>query len=105
MLKKQTKRKKLKNKIFLLLITLILATNAGFCTQTRTVAVHDLMIKFIIAMVGVMLASVVIWAGLAVYEKILTRSKNTSITEDEALKTPKTIDEAVKFFISKNRLR
>lgn len=62
------------------------------------------MIKFVIAMAGVMLASVVIWAGLAVYNKILTR-KIQAPSEDEVLKSLKTIDEAVKFFISKNRLR
>lgn len=94
----------MKNKIFSLVITLILTTNAGFCTQTRTVAVHDLMIKFVIAMVGVMLASVVIWAGLAIYNKILL-GKNPVSSDEEILKTPKTIDEAVKFFISKNRLK
>ncbi len=94
----------MKNKFFLLVITLILTTNAGFCAQTRTVAISDLMIKFVIAMVGVMLASVVIWAGLAMYNKILMRKVSTA-TEDEILKTPKTIDKAVKFFISKNRLR
>lgn len=94
----------MKNKIFSLVITLTLTANAGFCTQTRTVAISDLMVKFVIAMVGVMLASVVIWAGLAVYNKILTR-KNPVSCDDEILKTPKTIDEAVKFFISKNRLR
>lgn len=86
------------------MITLILTTNAGFCEQTRNVAVQELMIKFIIAMVGVMLASVVIWLGLALYNKILMR-KIVVTTEDEILKTPKTVEEAVKFFISKNRLK
>lgn len=94
----------MKNKIFSLVITLILAANAGFCAQTRTVAISDLMIKFVIAMVGVMLASVVIWAGLAIYNKMLIGKKPVS-NDEEILKTPKTIDEAVKFFISKNRLR
>lgn len=92
----------MKNKIFSLVITLILTANAGFCTQTRTVAISDLMIKFVIAMVGVMLASIIIWAGLAVYNKILSNQKPAP-AEEETLKTPKTIDEAVKFFISKNR--
>jgi hypothetical protein len=93
-----------KNKIFSLLITLILTANAGFCEQTRTVAVHDIMIKFVIAMVGVIIASIVIWAGLAIYNKILLNNGTTSHEED-ALKSPKTIEDAVKFFITKNRLR
>ncbi len=94
----------MKNKIFSLVITLILTTNAGMCTQTRSVDIHAIMIKFIIAMVGVMLASIVIWAGLTVYNKILS-DKNTDNTDDEILRTPKTVEDAVKFFISKNRLR
>ncbi len=94
----------MKNKFFLLVITLILIADAGFCTQARTVAIHDLMIKFIIAMVGVILASIVIWAGLTIYNKILA-ANNPSTVDDEILKTPKTVEEAVKFFISKNRLR
>lgn len=55
-------------------------------------------------MVGVMLASIVIWLGLATYNKIL-ESKNITHNEDEILKTPKTIDEAVQFFINKNKLK
>lgn len=92
------------NKIFSLVITLLLTTNAGFCEQTRNVAVQAIMVKFIIAMVGVMLASIVIWLGLATYNKIL-ESKNITHNEDEILKTPKTIDEAVQFFINKNKLK
>lgn len=86
-------------------MTLLLTTNAGFCAQqTRTVAVNDLIIKFTVAMVGVIVASVVIWLGLAVYNKILA-GKNMESYEDDILKTPKTVDDAVKFFIKKNRLR
>ena len=51
-------------------------------------------------MVGVIVASVVIWLGLAVYNKILA-GKNISSFDDDVLKTPKTIDDAVKFFIKK----
>lgn len=95
----------MKNKIFSTIITLILATNAGFCAQqTRTVAVQDLIIKFSIAMGGVILASIVIWLGLTAYNKIVA-SKNISTYNDDVLKTPKTTDDAVKFFIKKNRLR
>ena len=95
----------MKNKIFSTIITLFLTTSAGFCAQqTRTVAVHDLIIKFTIAMAGVIVASVVIWLGLAVYNKILA-GKNISSFDNDVLKTPKTIDDAVKFFIKKNRLK
>lgn len=94
----------LKNKFILTITLLIFTANAGLCEQTRTVAVQDLMIKFIIAMVGVMLASFVIWAGLAVYNKILIKS-NTTASDEEILKTPKTTEEAIRFFIQKNKLK
>ena len=95
----------MKNKIFSTIITLFLTTYAGFCAQqTRTVAVHDLIIKFTIAMVGVIVASVVICLGLAVYKQIVA-GKNISSVDDDVLQTPKTIDDAVKFFIKKNRLK
>lgn len=82
-------------------MTLLLTTNAGFCTQTRTV--HDIMIKFVIAMIGTIIASIVIWIGLTIYNRILLNNKSN--VSEEILKSPKTIDDAVKFFISKNRLR
>lgn len=94
----------LKNKFILTITLLIFTANAGLCEQTRTVAVQDLMIKFIIAMVGVMLASFVIWAGLAVYNKILIKG-NTTASDEEILKTPKTTEEAIRFFIQKNKLK
>lgn len=94
----------LKNKLILTITLLIFTANAGLCEQTRTVAVQALMIKFIIAMAGVMLASFVIWAGLAVYNKILTKS-NTTASGEEILKTPKTTEEAIRFFIQKNKLK
>lgn len=95
----------MKNKLYSLILIILLTINAGFCSQARTVAVNDLMIRFVIAMAGVLLASVAIWVGLAIYNKILVRGRKPLTPEEEALKTPKTIDEAVKFFISKNRLQ
>ena len=92
----------MKNK--LLIITLLFTANAGYCA-TRTVAVHDLMIKFVIAMVGVMLASIAIWAILAIYNKFFVNQNLTFSQEEEYTKPPKTIDEAIKFFINKNRLK
>lgn len=80
-----------------------MTANAGFCETARTVAVKDLIIKFTIAMGGVILASIVIWAGLALYNRILFRKPHSA--EEEILKTPRTTDEAIKFFINKNRLR
>lgn len=94
----------MKNK--LLLITLFLTTNAGFCeTAARTAVVHSTLIKFGLAMGGVAFSSLVIFAGLSVYNKFFVKSDGFHISEQEFIKTPKTTEEAIKFFIRKNRLK
>lgn len=96
----------MKNKIFLTITLLILTANAGLCEQTRTVAVQDIAIKFGLAMIGVVVSSFIIFAGLAIYNKIRENSSKTNLNiEDDILKTPKSVDSAIKFFIQKNKLR
>lgn len=88
-----------------LLITLFLTTNAGFCeTTARNAVIHSAMIKFALAMAGVIISSIVIFAGLSIYNKFFVKSSNLS-PEEEIVKTPKTVEEAIKFFINKNRLK
>lgn len=62
--------------------------------------------KFIVTMIGVLLSSVVIWGGLTVYNKFFAE-KNIygSSNDDEVLRTPKTVEEAVTFFIKRNKLK
>lgn len=116
---------KLKLKKFSLILILgliiVLSANAGICTediaQHVPAAVNTIptkenagisltMTKFIITMAGVVLSSVVIWLGLTVYNKFFVKNqfKQASI-EDDTMNTPKTIEEAVTFFIKKNRLK
>lgn len=93
----------MKNK--LLLITLFLTTNAGFCeTTARNAVVHSAMIKFGLAMAGVIISSIVIYLGLSIYNKFFVKSPSLS-PEEEIVKTPKTKEEAIKFFINKNKLK
>lgn len=94
----------MKNKIISTILTLILTANVGLCEQTHTSALHTTVIKFGLAMGGVVLSSLIIYFGLTVYNKFFVKMVNLKYEED-ALKTPKTTDEAVKFFIHKNRLR
>lgn len=95
----------MKNK--LLFITLFLTTNAGFCeTTARTAVVHSAIIKFALAMLGVLVSSFIIYAGLAIYNKFFVEQRNIKFSpEQEILKTPKNIDEAIKFFINKNSIK
>ncbi len=126
-MQKNQARKKLKlqfNKIirfislivFAVAITIIAAQN-GFCNseavnqipaiaeQTPDVAKHDAIIKFAIAMAGVMLSSFVIFVGLWIYNKFFVdKSLFPYNDKDDVLNTPKTVDEAVIFFIKRNKL-
>lgn len=95
----------MKNKIFNTILTLLFLTaNAGLCEQTRSTVMRITLIKFCLAMGGVILSSIVIFAGLKIYKKIFVDKKNPDIIKDEILKTPKTTEDAIKFFINKNKL-
>ena len=102
---KKQQRKKLKNKIFNTFLTLIFLTaNAGLCEQTRSAVMHNAIIKFGLAMGGVALSSIIIFAGLTLYNKFFVKQQRPHSLEEEILKTPKTTEEAIKFFINKNKL-
>jgi hypothetical protein len=91
----------LKNRIFLTLLTVLLTANAGYCLPLH---VKNTIIKFSFAMGGVVLSSLLIFVGLTVYNKF--RGMTGDLTpEEEVLKTPKTKESAIQFFIRKNRLR
>ncbi len=82
---------------------MILTANAGLCEQTRSAGMSMAITKFVLAMGGVLLSSVIIYVGLTVYNKFFVKSRSHSL-EEEILKTPKTVDDAVRFFIHKNKL-
>lgn len=100
---------------------LVLSAKAGFCTdavQTATAAlpadIHfktdsakSVLIKFAFTMGGVFVSLVIIWLGLIVFKKMTGNSTNAkkNIYNDELLNSPKTTDEAILFFINKNRLK
>ncbi len=118
-------RKKLKNKkliligILILVGIIILSANAGFCadavaqhtpalpagTPVKNDVLHNAIIKFTITMAGVLLSSVLIWAGLSIYNKFFVKTTTRNVSpDDDILRTPKTIEDAVAFFIKKNKL-
>lgn len=95
----------MKNKIFTTIFTLIFLTaNTGFCEETRNAVMHTAMIKFGLTMGGVALSSIIIYLGLTIYNKFFVKPKYTHSLEEEILKTPKTKEEAIIFFINKNKL-
>ena len=91
----------MKNKFLTTLFTLIFLTaNTGFCEETRSAVI----IKFGMVMGGVALSSIIIYVGLTLYNKFFVTPKYPHSPEEEILKTPKTKEEAINFFINKNKL-
>ena len=114
---------KLKNLSLIILLGLIilLSTQAGICAEEiaqhvpaaaeaipskQAAGITLTATKLIVTMLGVVLSSVIIWAGLSIYNKFFVKSslKNGALPED-TLNTPKTIQEAVTFFVKKNKLK
>jgi len=58
-------------------------------------------IKFLYAMGVVAVSAAVLFGGLTVYKRFFMKGKQT---QDE-LKSPETVDDAVSFFINKNKLK
>ena len=95
----------MKNKIINTIFTFIFLTaNAGLCEQTRSAVMHNAIIKFGLAMGGVALSSIIIFVGLTIYNKFFFFFARPNSLEEEILKTPKTTEDAIKFFINKNKL-
>ena len=73
-------------------------------TQAPQVSFHKAVVKFLLAMGGVALSSFVIYAGLTVYNKFFVYPKLDGNSEDDVLKTPHSADDALNFFIKKNKI-
>lgn len=101
-------------------LVIILSAQAGFCTeeiaqhipaaadipQKQAAPITLTLSKFVVTMIGVVLSSVVIWAGLSIYNRFFVKNGTLRGSEnDDILNTPKTIEDAVTFFIKKNKLK
>ena len=75
----------------------------GFCAPE--VSIKQAAVKFLLAMGGVALSSIIIYAGLSIYNKFFVRHNNTTYDKEDSLSTPNSVDDAVNFFIRKNKLR
>lgn len=99
---------------------LILSVHAGWCVdgtspQTtalsadipmKTDSLKNVLGKFSITMGGVLISLLIIWAVLSLVKEFGTKKTviNSKKLYDEP-QTPKTVDEAIVFFIRKNRLK
>lgn len=91
----------MKNRLLILLTAILFTQNAVFCMPYT---VKTTIIKFSLATGGVVLSSLLIFLGLTVYNNIRSNIVKELSPEEEVLKTPKTKEDAIKFFIRKNRL-
>ena len=65
----------------------------------------DTILKFIITMAGVLLSSIIIFLGLTIYNKFfVNKNMFADNNSDDVLNTPKTVEEAVTFYIKRNKL-
>jgi len=98
-------------KMILIFMALLLVSQTGFC-DTEAVAdanpTHTelvvMMIKFGKVMFGVLIASVIIYAILYIWNLIVKRSEKRVAT-DLSLRTPQNIEDAILFFINKNKIK
>lgn len=68
--------------------------------------INIVMKKFVIAMIGVALFSLILYLGLTIYNKFFVSEqiKDFNLRKD-SLRTPRDKDEALMMFIAKNRLK
>ena len=75
----------------------------GHCAPS--VSVKQAAVKFLLAMGGVALSSFIIFVGLTIYNKFFAERKSITFDREDSLSTPENVDDAVRFFIKKNKLR
>lgn len=78
---------------------------ANTVTEPQNSELISTIIKFATVMFAVMLSSFAIFVGLSVWNAILNRSRAKTIDYEATLKEPQSVDEAILFFIQKNKLK
>ncbi len=101
----------MKNKFiykFMYAISVVIFFTADFACSTPSAkaAVKTLMTKYSLAMFGVVFFTILIYAGLSIYNKFFVSSqiKDFKLSRD-SLRSPSDKDEAVIMFLTKNRLK
>ena len=97
------KHKNILIKFIIQTAVIIITDLPGNCASASTMKRTD--IKFLFAMGGVALSSFLIFAGLSFYNKFFVERKYIKFNKEDSLSTPDNVDDAVNFFIRKNKLR
>ena len=90
-------------KVIMLAAVIIITALPAFCSPT--VPIKQTAIKFLVAMGGVAASSLLIYFGLTLYNKLFVNKDGRTFSKDDTLATPDNTDDAVAFFIKKNKLR
>lgn len=101
------KNKFLANLSYAILVVLLCTTNFAYAiNRPHLSAIKPIAVKFSLAMMGVILFSIIMWIGLSLYNRyfVAKQIKDFKMSQD-SLRTPLDNDEAVKMFITKNRLK
>ena len=92
----------MENKIKFLIICFVLSTGAA---SAAPISFKTAAVKFGWAMLGVLVSSLLLFLGLSLYNKIRNNLQTTVFQDEEITQTPKTKEQAVDFYINKNRLK
>ncbi len=101
------KNKILTNLSYAILVVLLCTTNFAYAiNKPHIAAMKTIAVKFSLAMMGVVLFSIIMWLGLSLYNRyfVAKQIKDFKMSQD-SLRTPLDNDEAIKMFITKNRLK
>lgn len=94
---------KQKHSIYLILVVtavILFTANPALCAP---ISIKQTAVKFLFAMGGVALSSFLIFLGLSIYNKFF--GNKNYVEQDDSLSTPDSIQDAIIFFIKKNKLK
>lgn len=97
----------LKNKLlYAILVVLSSTANFAYAQNISFASVKPAAAKLGFAMFGILLCSILIWLGLSLYNRffVAKQIKDFKMAQD-SLKSPIDKEEAIKMFITKNRVK
>lgn len=84
---------------------IFMSANAVFSKPVLNSAVKPVLVKYGFAMLGIFVATFVLYLGLSLYNKFFVSSRiNDCNLNSDSLRPPKDKEDAVLTFITKNRL-
>lgn len=84
------------------LLTLFLNNGCAFAADGG-IKFSIIILKFLIAMLGVLISAFAVWLGLKIYKEFILKnsSKSDSIDYEKTLESPKDFKEAINLFLDK----